>query len=326
MMKNGAKNWEAKLLPQVKHSAKEDLLKVKLQRDMKAELALKTIIGNCLRQIQDYQLAMQLRDNPEHIRHLHISLRRLRSALGLFNEIAPLPKKLQTDLRKLSFTLGLARDWRVLSGSSLTRIEALAPAELTFSELEETAANITKKAEKNAYDAVNKIGFSQMMSALSSWMGQAKSSESEHSQKKSKWNKEIPHVAKKILLQQHRNLLKLGNRLMEQGKDYHASESHKFRIAVKRSRYSCMFFQDLFTKKEMSKYLASLSALQENLGISHDVAVADTLLIDLIRDAPDQAPSIHFSRGYMLSESLLQQRKLRPLWKQYKSINLPDLK
>ena len=313
------------MLPQVKQSAPVKIREVKLRRKMKAESAVKTIIRNCLRQVQENKLAMQLRDNPEHIRQMRISLRRLSSALELFNSIAPLSTTLQTDLDNLSLKLGLARDWRILSDSSLTEIEAIAPAELKMSTLGKTALNITNKEEKNAYDAVSKNGFSQTMSALSNWLEQVKSAEPDNSHMNKKWNKKIPHVAKKILMHQQRHLLKIGNHLLKKDKDANPSENHKFRIAVKRSRYSCIFFRDLFPKKDMDRYLASLSALQDNLGVSNDAAVADILLLDLIQDKPDHLASCNFSRGYVLSQSIPQQHKLRPLWKLYKHMSLPDL-
>ena len=314
------------MIPQVNKVTADRLHKVKLHRSMNAGLAVKTIIENCLRQIQDNKRAMQLRDNPEHIRQMHISLRRLMSALGLFKDIAPLPTKLQVDLRSLSTKLGVARNWRVLSCSSLTKIEALAPDELRVSALRQIALDITNKEENLVYDAVSKNGFSRLMSALLHWLEKVQLSGSENSQTKWKWDKKIPRVAKRILLDQQWHLIKIGDHLLKQGKNSNPLERHKFRIAVKRLRYSCMFFQEFFPKKEMNKYLASLSALQENLGISNDAAVADRLLCDLIQDSRDQVASGNFVRGYLLSHLVLHQHNLRPLWKYHQDVKFPNLK
>ena len=56
---------------------------------------------------------------------------------------------------------------------------------------------------------------------------------------------------------------------------------HKFRIAVKKLRYTIEVFKDLFDSQKVAEFVRLLKPLQDDLGYINDVRVANELLINL---------------------------------------------
>ena len=67
-------------------------------------------------------------------------------------------------------------------------------------------------------------------------------------------------------------------------------ELHNLRISVKRLRYSMEFFTINYGEK-FKELLRVLEGLQEQLGDIHDCDVIETLLMDYLRELPDQKAS-----------------------------------
>ncbi|MES2036865.1 MAG: CHAD domain-containing protein [Pseudomonadota bacterium] len=301
-------------------------LKVKLRRNMKLEQAAHEILANCLEQIQGNQSAIKTGADPDCVRQMHIGLRRLRSALKLFNNSFLLPVKLQAELDYVSEKLGAARDWQVFSGSTLVVIEAIAPEEVKLPSLQQAAMIIASKKQKEIYTSMKSRRSARLMSALSAWLKKPQIPETDESFKHKKSTTKLPLFAKKILSHQQKNLIKRGKELFKTKADTNPQANHKFRIAIKKVRYSCEFFENFFRKKGMHAYISSLSALQDILGNINDGAVAVRLLGEIAQQQDNHISDCSFALGYLLSQSQLNQQELRSLWKQFKDIHLPNLK
>ncbi|MES2350198.1 MAG: CHAD domain-containing protein, partial [Pseudomonadota bacterium] len=76
--------------------------------------ALQAVLGNCLQHIQRNENAVIEGDDAETLHQMRIGVRRLRSALKLFDAVAPCPPGLLEDIGWLGTQLGAARDWDVL--------------------------------------------------------------------------------------------------------------------------------------------------------------------------------------------------------------------
>ena len=105
------------------HPAPPPLVKaapVELADAMTVEQALQAIAGNCIAQLQGNEAGVMQGGDPEHVHQMRVGLRRLRSLLKMFEELAPLPAGLDQELRWLGDELGAARDWEVLAGDTLS--------------------------------------------------------------------------------------------------------------------------------------------------------------------------------------------------------------
>ena len=74
------------------------------------------------------------------------------------------------------------------------------------------------------------------------------------------------------------------------------------RIALKKLRYACEFFEGLYRKKDTKPYLASLKQMQDSLGHLNDVAVAEKLGLRLVDQAKSQVEreSLRMAAGLVL--------------------------
>src|SRR5262249_30044539 len=85
-------------------------------------------------------------------------------------------------------------------------------------------------------------------------------------------------VAANALTRAHEKLLKRGDGFEALSK----AERHDVRIALKRLRYALDFFGSLFSGGAKKKYLKKLARLKDDLGRMNDVAVAETMLAQLV--------------------------------------------
>ncbi|MFZ6769832.1 CHAD domain-containing protein [Undibacterium sp. Di26W] len=314
------------MLSQLKQSMRVKLHQVKLRRSMKIEQAAQIIIAHCVAQIQDSQSAVTESDDPECIHRMHIGLRHLQSALTLFNEFMFLPEKLQAELGSLSSKLGTAHDWRLLSDSCLTAIKATAE-EPQILALRQIALQMAQEREKIAYAAIRSSRYKRLLSGLSSRIEAPHAPASNYrAHKKKKPCEKLRHFIQKNLRRQQLHLLKRGDKLFGKRSEHSPKESHQFRIEVKHARDSCLFFRRFFSKQDMDDYLASLSVLQDRLGMINDAVVAGRLLGELGQERGEQVASCSFVRGYLFLQLRQLQRKLAPLWKRFHGVNFPRLK
>jgi len=92
---------------------------VVLGHDIKIEEGMRTIVRNCLSQIAGNAAGVSIGEDAECIHQMRVGLRRLRSAIEIFETMVPCPEQIQTDINRLSAELGAARDWEVLGDVTL---------------------------------------------------------------------------------------------------------------------------------------------------------------------------------------------------------------
>ncbi|MFZ6732702.1 CHAD domain-containing protein [Undibacterium sp. Ji42W] len=300
--------------------------KMKLRPHMKLEPAARAILENCLEQIQDNHSAIKAGADPDCVRQMHVGLRRLHSALKVFDHSVRVPDTLQAELDYLSKKLGEARDWQVFSSCTLVTIQTIAPAEAKLSGLQQAALLIANKKQTKIYTALKSRRSECLISALSAWLEQPTLIETAKSLKNKNPTTALISFAQEILFHQQKNLLKRGKKLFKAEADADPRTSHQFRIAIKNARYPCNFFENLFVEKDINAYINSLSNLQDILGSINDGAVAGQLLQVINERQSDHRAGSNFALGYLMSQDQLQQQKLRSAWKKFKNIHLPELK
>jgi triphosphatase len=90
-------------------------------------------------------------------------------------------------------------------------------------------------------------------------------------------------LASHALTRAHEKLLKRGKGFESLSK----VERHDVRIALKRLRYALDFFGSVFSGESKKKFVKKLARLQDDLGRMNDVAVAETMLAQLVGVAND---------------------------------------
>ncbi|MBV7536193.1 CYTH and CHAD domain-containing protein [Duganella sp. sic0402] len=281
-----------------------------LQLDSDASLseALPAVLGNCLEHIQRNEVAVVEGHDTETLHQMRVGVRRLRSALKLFEPVAPCPPALQEDVSWLGEQLGAARDWDVLLSATLPRVHA-APGGNGMMELQALALEQAHAMRNQAAQAVLSPRYTRLMLALGSWMLQTAPL----------LNGSAAQFSREILQRLHKSLLKRADRMSEDD----TASAHRTRIAAKRGRYALEFFHALYRTKGTRAYLKTLSAVQEELGQHNDLAVADRLLQELVQRHPQAAGAIQFTRGYLLAQQATQPADLDVIRSRLHALALP---
>jgi CHAD domain-containing protein len=246
--------------------------------------------------------------DPETLHQMRVGVRRLRSALKLFEPVAPCPPALLEDVSWLGEQLGAARDWDVLLSSTLPRVHA-APGGNGMMALQALALEQAHAMRNEAAQAVLSPRYTRLMLALGSWMLQTAPL----------LNGSAVQFSREILQRLHKSLLKRAKRMSSAD----AASAHRTRIAAKRGRYALEFFHALYRTKGTRAYLKTLSAVQEELGQHNDLAVADGLLQALAQQQPQAAGAIQFTRGYLVAQQATQPVDLDAIRSRLHALALP---
>jgi inorganic triphosphatase YgiF len=282
-----------------------------LELDAGASLtdALPAVLGNCLEHIQRNELAVVEGHDPETLHQMRVGVRRLRSALKLFEPVAPCPPALLEDVTWLGTELGAARDWDVLLSSTLPGMNAAAGGQQGLAELQALVLETSQAKRRQAAQALLSPRYTRLMLTMGSWMLQTAPL----------LNDSAAHFSRQILQQLHKSLLKRANRMTEDD----TASAHRTRIAAKRGRYALEFFHTLYRIRSTRTYLKTLAAMQDELGQHNDLVVADRLLQELAQQHPQSASVIQFARGYLVALQSAQPADLDAIRQRLHALRLP---
>jgi CHAD domain-containing protein len=249
-----------------------------LKTPLSADKALRIVLSHCLEPItvNGGKIASGAYDD-EHVHQLRVGLRRLRSALHLFDGWAALPEPgTMGPLNRLFRELGIVRDQTVLR-TSLRRLlrEAGAP-------------QLTLPAPKTLPDPVLRMRSPAVQQALLQLMSfvsaGAPTAPTPRGNALDSW------LAKR-LARWHRHIQREGSRFD------HLPESrrHALRKRVKTLRYGVEFVATLFPTREGARYLKQLHKLQDALGQYVDL----TLILKWLQDAVPEAPAAAFAMAWL---------------------------
>jgi inorganic triphosphatase YgiF len=298
-----------------------------LDADISAEDALQAIAGNCLAQIQGNEAGVADSGDPEHVHQMRVGLRRLRSLLKLYRNLAPLPQPLQDEIGWLANELGAARDWEVLAGSTLADIlgahgvAGVAEA-AELAPLQQQAQAIAKANRARAAEAVRSLRYARLMLSLAAWVHGRRWRQDALPEQKAELAAALKPFAGRVLDQGRRRLQKRGRHLGQAD----AEERHRLRIAAKRMRYATEFLGSLYPQRRVKRYVKALSALQDTLGLLNDAAVAQGLLRELAQRQPAQALGAGIAAGYLLARSETEIGELQRQWKALRRIDVPGVR
>ena len=289
-----------------------------LQSAMSVTEAFRTVVFSCIAHLQANERGLLESDDPEYLHQARVALRRLRSALSVFNRAFPrsLFSELVPELRRLGGCLGPARDWDVFATESLRVVCAAFPSEPGLHWLTERTAELRSAAASVAREAVASTRYTVLLLKLTGiflrepWQALVDDAAAAL--------RALPlaEFAAGVLERRHKKVLKGGRGL---GK-LDTVGLHALRIEIKKLRYATDFFSALYNKGEVREYSTTLAALQELLGGLNDAVTVERLL-EPLRESDGAAQSLEASgliRGWSASNSRARLDQLGNAWQHFR--------
>ncbi|NNG25598.1 CYTH and CHAD domain-containing protein [Telluria aromaticivorans] len=286
---------------------------VKLGRHATLEDTFQQIGLNCLRQMEA-NVPGVLQKDVESLHQMRVGLRRLRALIDMFEELAPAPAQIAEGLDWLAEALGATRDWDVLADSTLARIHGIDPGALRLA-----ARARADKLHQAMLQTLHSARFTEVLLSVNGWL---------HGRQ---WRDETTLPAKSPLANPAAKaclplLRKAEKRLSRRIAGFDGEEPHqrhRIRIAAKKARYGAEFFRDLLPAKEVKRYVARLSELQDHLGLLNDFAVAGQLLPELQKGNGELGRQAAYARGYLVAASEADSSELAASLKAVAKLRLP---
>lgn len=202
----------------------------------------------------------------ELVHQTRVALRRIRSAVRLFDRgHQDLGSRLATQLHWLAQTLGQARDWDVLVGTTLPTIAPQMDPD-AHQRLRADAVRERKRALARAVRAVSSHRYAGLVLGIAQWTL-------------------TPPEASAPLAQVASTLLDdLADRMFAAARGFarlSTHERHRVRIRAKRLRYALDLLAVALPGRAASDYIDALAELQDTLGELNDASVALHLLSEL---------------------------------------------
>lgn len=250
-------------------------------RDDSVDEVMAAIFGNCYEQWLANQAAAIDGRDPEGVHQMRVGLRRLRSALSTFKTRIPEDQLiwLQASAKATLSALGPARDWDVFQSELLAPVIDARPDDQELIALRNRVRARARGGYRRARTYLHHPDYTRFVLRFGQWLERRGWREGADEWHRALQGASITDFAEQELARRHRQAMKKGKhfaRLLPE-------QRHELRIALKKLRYAMEFMAPVFKKKAMKRFTRSVRALQDDLGHLNDVAVAETLLQDLMQ-------------------------------------------
>lgn len=249
-------------------------LKINLDPDMRADIAVKYIYSYLLKTLKDNEHGTIADTDSEFLHDFRVAVRRTRAGLNQLKGI--LPDKISTTYAEFFSWLGQitssTRDLDVYL-LNFTRYKSSLPASIR-DDLDPLHEFICSKQQRAHKALAKKLRSAKYLSTISEW---------EQYLKEQAPLKPLEHNAKLTTKQlADRRITKIYKRVLKEGEaitDQSPPEAlHELRKSCKKLRYLMEFFQSLYHENEINHFIKNLKGLQEVLGNFQDLAVQESTL------------------------------------------------
>jgi inorganic triphosphatase YgiF len=244
---------------------------VSLKPEQSAGSAFTQIGLSCLQHLAANERGVRAGD-AEGIHQMRVGLRRLRAAISIFGDIVRGrdTDALKQELKWLTEELGPARDLDVLAKEAVAPLREANPDRSEIAGLDKDVKRKRADEFKRSSDAVASDRFRDVVLTAALWLLDGNWSQSKRGTSARLRYKSIAAVVTDVLDHRSRNIIKKLKRLRE----LDPVQRHKLRIAMKKFRYGCDFFESLFDHaKAQKQYGRALKEVQGCLGKLNDIEV-----------------------------------------------------
>ena len=257
---------------------------VPLKPDQPAGAAFQSIGLSCLRHFITNRDAV-LGGDTEGLHQMRVGLRRLRSAIYLFQDFLQDAESLavKRELKWLTDQLTPARDLDIFLQDDLADDEGKTPPPIGMTELK---TEITRRRNALFFRVKTVIGterYRRLVLRTAFWLMNGKWISAKDSPANRKRDEPVTSFARSQL----RALRKKLNRKSARLGQLDARQRHKLRILVKKLHYGTAFFEPLYKSKgakaKLKRFKRALKDMQDALGTLNDIAVHDVMVRKLLR-------------------------------------------
>lgn len=249
--------------------------------------AFRLIVLSCLNHLQNNEAGVCRSDEPEFVHQARVAIRRLRSAIRLWQPRLPEAFVTRFDplWQELANKLGDTRNWDVFLAETLPALADALPGRVEVERLSSHARRRCANSRKASRSALKSAAYSRLLIDFSAA------------------TRSLPDDAAGSLTRfVPRCLDKRAKRVKEcaaaaLGTDDAAR--HRLRVAFKQLRYAVEFFTPILTGPVLANYHQSASDLQDLLGRLNDLAVAS----QLAAEAPAVAQGQQVITGWLAAQT-----------------------
>lgn len=241
-----------------------------LPREADVAEGVRRVVESCLGQFVANRAAA-LEANPDGVHQMRVALRRLRSALALFDARLKrrAKKRFDAGARDLGRVLGAARDWDVFCLQTLPAAAEAVPGE-DWAGLREAAEAERRAAHERLRAALDDPAATGLALDLAA---EAAADPGASALLKRSARQPLVEEAPDMLDRLAGKVAKRGRKLERLSE----AELHELRKALKKLRYGIDFLGGLYGRKRVKAYVQHCKELQEGLGGLNDAAVAQEL-------------------------------------------------
>ncbi len=283
--------------------------RIALRPDSTLDQALAAIIASGASHLAANLACVRDGPAPEGVHQMRVALRRMRSGLGLFREsLNPAALALDAAAKSALSHLGPARDLDVFVTQTLPPVLSGLGDDAALAGLMRAAQARRSRAQDDARQLaagpecarllIDMLGLAHSGAIL------ARGGE-----------QQLKPAAARVIERRHARVLTRGKRFAKLS----WPKRHRVRIAVKKLRYACDFFQDLFEAKEAARWSRRLARLQDDMGAANDAHVAQVLAAEIAGGDGAAAHGAALVRGWYGHALLACEDELVAAWREFAS-------
>jgi triphosphatase len=253
---------------------------VDLDTDVEAADGFRQIIANGLRHLLANRAAA-LAGDAEGVHQARIAIRRMRSALQLFEPRLEehTTAAFERELRRIGRVVGEARDWDVFCLEALPKSFDNTEEACWGSLMREAADSRRRAAREASAREIHAASFTALVLGLSAWTESGR--ENRRLLGDSGLDRPLSDIAPKLLDRMDQKVNRCGRDI---GLRAPAASLHPLRKSLKKLRYSVEFLSSFYPGKAAKAFLRRLKKLQKSLGLVNDAAAAITRAEQLADD------------------------------------------
>jgi len=282
--------------------------------------AITSVVGNTLAHFLANLAPLREGDDPEAIHQLRVALRRMRSALGMFNRLVPCAEfdAFRAEAQRIATALGPARECDAFSDLLATGPRRAFAEGSVFAGIDSA---LSKRREtlyaeaRQLIDAKETTIFALKLQAFLARRGWRNAA----GRQLANLTAPVTQFSCDTLERLRKRAVKRGRKLILLPDD----ERHKVRIALKNLRYAAEFFGGLYEDSGSCRtYVRSIARLQDILGAHNDAAGAQALLSGLgARAEAGTAFAAGVVLGWCEREAEIADTELGEAWRRFKRLD-----